>query len=136
MNDDAQSLVDQCGSSVHATEALLTIIQEQKIKQAMALSCIAPGALEVRSSQIDDLGPDDQIYNHEDGTPVFKLDELFASIYFNAPALLGADMARSFESQPDESIDSDKSLGVMDCEASITVPGSLLIVSISRSIKQ
>jgi hypothetical protein len=37
------------GDVGHATEALLTILQEQKIKQAMASSYIAPGALEGRS---------------------------------------------------------------------------------------
>ncbi len=33
MTDDAQSLAEQCGTSVHATEALLCNLQEQKIKQ-------------------------------------------------------------------------------------------------------
>ena len=32
MTDDAQSLAEQCGTSVHATEALLYNLQEQKIK--------------------------------------------------------------------------------------------------------
>jgi hypothetical protein len=32
MTDDAQSLAEQCGTSVHATEALLCNLQEQKIK--------------------------------------------------------------------------------------------------------
>jgi hypothetical protein len=32
MTDDAQSLAERCGTSVHATEALLTILHEQKIK--------------------------------------------------------------------------------------------------------
>ncbi len=86
MTYDAQSLVERCGTSVHATEALLTIPQEQKNKQAMASSYIAPGALEGRSSQINDLQQDDQIYIREDGTPVFKLHERFTSIYCNAPA--------------------------------------------------
>jgi hypothetical protein len=36
MTDDAQSLEEQCGTSAHAAQALLTILQEQKIKQAMA----------------------------------------------------------------------------------------------------
>jgi hypothetical protein len=36
MTDDAQPLAEQCGTSVHATEALLYNLQEQKIKQAMA----------------------------------------------------------------------------------------------------
>jgi hypothetical protein len=58
---DAQSLAERCGTSVHATEALLTIHQEQKIKQAMASSCIAPGALDGRSSQVCDLDQDDQM---------------------------------------------------------------------------
>ena len=52
MTDDAQSLAEQCGTSVHATEALLCNLQEQKIKQAMASSYIAPGALEGKYSQI------------------------------------------------------------------------------------
>ncbi len=60
-----------------AFAALLTILQEQKIKQAMASSYIAPGALEGRLSQIYDLDWDDQIYISEDGTPVFKLHERF-----------------------------------------------------------
>jgi hypothetical protein len=36
MTDDAQSLSEQCGTSVHATEALLCNRQEQKIKQVRA----------------------------------------------------------------------------------------------------
>jgi hypothetical protein len=44
MPDDAQSLEEQCGTSVHAMEALLTILQEQKIKQVMASSYISPWA--------------------------------------------------------------------------------------------
>ncbi len=35
MTDDAQSLAEQCGTSVHATEALLCKIREQKIKHAV-----------------------------------------------------------------------------------------------------
>jgi len=73
MTDDAQSLAEQCGTSVHATEALLCNLQEQKIKQAMASSYIAPGALEGKYSQIYDLDRKDQMYIREDGTPVFKL---------------------------------------------------------------
>ncbi len=61
MNDDVQSLEERYGTSVHATEALLTILQEQKINWAMASSYIAPGALEGRSSQICDLDLEDQI---------------------------------------------------------------------------
>jgi hypothetical protein len=38
MTDDAQSLAEQCGTSVHATEALLCNFQEQKIKQRAAQS--------------------------------------------------------------------------------------------------
>ena len=52
MTDDAQPLAEQCGTSVHATEALLYNLQEQKIKQAMASSYLAPGALEGKYSQI------------------------------------------------------------------------------------
>ncbi len=54
MTDDEQSLAEQCGTvtSVHATEALLYNLQEQKIKQAMASSY---RALEGRYSQIYDL---------------------------------------------------------------------------------
>ncbi len=55
MTDDAQSLAEQCGTSVHATEAHLCNLQEQKIKQVMASSYIAPGALEGKYSQIHDL---------------------------------------------------------------------------------
>ncbi len=33
MTDNAQSLEERCGTSVHATEAILTILQEQNIKQ-------------------------------------------------------------------------------------------------------
>ncbi len=62
MTDDAQSLAERCGTSVHATEALLCNLQEQEIKQAMASSYIAPGALEGRSLQIYDLDQDDIIY--------------------------------------------------------------------------
>jgi hypothetical protein len=63
MTEDAPSLEERYGTSVHATGALLTILpgQEQKIKQAMASSYIAPGTLEGRSSQIYDLDRDDQI---------------------------------------------------------------------------
>ncbi len=81
MTDDAQSLAERCGTSVHATDALLTILQEQKIKHATALS-------------------------------------------FFCTASARAAMAQSSESQSDESI--DKSLGVMDCGASITITRSLL----------
>ncbi len=35
MTDDAQSLAEQCGTSVHATNALLCNLQEQKIKYAL-----------------------------------------------------------------------------------------------------
>ncbi len=90
MTDDAQSLEEQCGTSVHATEALLcTYLKEQKIKQAMASSYIAPGALEGKYSQIYDLDRDqkDQMYIREDGTPVFKLHERYESIYCTATAL-------------------------------------------------
>ena len=45
MTDDAQSLAERRGTSVHATEALLCSLREQKIKQEMASSYIAPGAL-------------------------------------------------------------------------------------------
>jgi hypothetical protein len=38
MTDDAQSLAEQCGTSVHAAEALLCNLQEQKIKQWALLS--------------------------------------------------------------------------------------------------
>ncbi len=62
MTDDVQLLEERCGTYVHATEALLTILQEQKIKQALASSYLALGALEGRSSQICDLDRDDQIY--------------------------------------------------------------------------
>jgi hypothetical protein len=55
MTDDAQSLAEQRGTSVHATEALLCNFREQKIKEAMASSYIAPGALEGKYSQIYDL---------------------------------------------------------------------------------
>jgi hypothetical protein len=60
LTDDVQSLDERCGTSVHAKEALLTILQEQKIKQAMASSYIASGALE--ETQIYDLDRDGQIY--------------------------------------------------------------------------
>ena len=122
MTDDAQSLAEQCGTSVHATEALLCNLQEQKIKQAMASSYIAPGALEGKYSQIYDLDQDDQMYIREDGTPVFKLHERYESIYCTATAR--AAMARSIDSQSEKS--TDESLGVMDCGASITITGSLL----------
>jgi hypothetical protein len=40
MTDDAQSLSEQCGTSVHATEALLCNLWEQKIKHCWpALAC-------------------------------------------------------------------------------------------------
>jgi hypothetical protein len=35
MTGDAQSLAEQCGTSVHATEALLCNLPEQKIKQGV-----------------------------------------------------------------------------------------------------
>jgi hypothetical protein len=121
MTDDAQSLAEQRGTSVHATEAPLCNLREQKIKQAMASSYIAPGALEGKYLQIYDLDRKDQMHIREDGTPVFKLHECYESIYCTATAR-GA-MARSVKSQSDEP--SDKSLGVMDCGASITITGSL-----------
>ena len=122
MTDDAQSLTEQCGTSVHATEALLYNLQEQKIKQAMASSYLAPGALEGNYSQIYDLDQGDQMYIREDGTPVLKLHERYESIFCTATAR--AAMARSIESESEES--TDESLGVMDCGASITITGSLL----------
>jgi hypothetical protein len=103
MADDAQSLAEQCGTSVHATEALLCNLQGQNIKQAMASSYIAPGALEGKYSQIYDLDRKDQMYIHEDGTPVFKLHEQYESIYCMESAR--AAMARSIESQSEESTD-------------------------------
>jgi hypothetical protein len=126
MTDDAQLLAEQCGTSVHATEAPLCNLQRQKIKQAMASSYIAPGALEGKCSQIYDLDRKDQMYIREDGTPVFKLHEQYGSIYCTATA--GAAMARSIESQSEES--TDESLGVIDCGASITIMGSSLTVLI------
>ncbi len=81
MTDDAQSLAEQCGISVHATEALLCNLQEQKIKQAMASSYIAPGALEGKYSQIYDLDRNDKMYVREDGTPVFKLHERYDQFF-------------------------------------------------------
>jgi hypothetical protein len=117
MTDDAQSLAEQCGTSVHATEALLRNLQEQKIKQAMASSCISSGALEGKYSQIYDLDRKDQMYIREDGTPVFKLHARYESIYCTATARPA--MARSIESQSEES--TDESLWVMHCGASITI---------------
>ncbi len=99
MADEAWPLAEQCWATVHATEALLTILQEQKIKQAMTSSYIAPGAPEGKSSQIYDLDQDDQIYIHEDGTPVFKLHELFTPICCYASE--HSVMARSCESRSD-----------------------------------
>ncbi len=49
-------------------EALLCNLWEQKIKQAMASTNIAPGALEGKYSQIYDLDRKDQMYIREDGT--------------------------------------------------------------------
>ncbi len=43
----------------------------------MASSHIAPGALEGKYLQIYDLDRKDQMYIHEDGTPVFKLYERY-----------------------------------------------------------
>jgi hypothetical protein len=71
---------EPCGLNDTSPESLLTILQELKIKQAMASSYIAPRALEGRSSQIYDLDWDDQKYISEDGTPVFKLHDCFESI--------------------------------------------------------
>ncbi len=105
--DDGPPPAEQCGTSVHATEALLTIVQEQKIKQAMASSYIAPspGALEGRSLQIYDLDQSDQICICKGNrTPVFKLHERFASIYCNALAPVAMGRSLACESQPDESI--------------------------------
>ncbi len=81
MTDDAQSLAERRGTSVHAKEALLNNLREQKIKQAMASSYIAPGALEGKYSQIYDLDRKDQMFIREDGTPVFKLHERNESIF-------------------------------------------------------
>jgi hypothetical protein len=116
MTDDAQSLAQQCGTSVHATEALLCNLEEQKIKQAMAYSYIAPGALEGKFSQIYDLDRKYQMDIREDGTPVFKLHERYESIFCTATAR--AAMAHSIESQSEES--TDKSLRV-----TISQPDSL-----------
>jgi hypothetical protein len=38
MTDDAQSLAEHCGPSVHATEALLCNLQEQKIKHGVPVT--------------------------------------------------------------------------------------------------
>jgi hypothetical protein len=122
MTDDAQSIAEQCGTSVHAMEALLCNLREQKIKQAMASSYITPGALEGKYLQIYDVDRKDQLYIREDGTPLFKLLGRNESIYCTATAQ--AVMARSIESQSEES--TDRSLGVMHCGASITIKGSLL----------
>ncbi len=46
MTDDAQSLTEQCGTSVHATEALLCNLQEQKIKQFDLVEAVIIGAAE------------------------------------------------------------------------------------------
>ncbi len=100
MTDDAQSLAEQCGTSVHTTEALLCKLQEQKIKQAMASSYIAPGALEGKCSQIYDLDRNDQMYIREDGTPVFKLHEQYESIYCTAIARLRAELLWRARSNP------------------------------------
>ncbi len=86
MTDDAQSLAAQCGTSVHAMEALLCNLREQKIKQAMASSYIAPGALEGKYSQIYDQDRKNQMYIREDGTPVLKLHEQYELIYCTATA--------------------------------------------------
>jgi hypothetical protein len=96
MTDDAQSLAEQCGTSVHATEALVCNLRGQKINQAMTSSNIAPGALKGKYSQIYDLDRKDQMYILEDGTPVFKLHKGYESIYCTASAR--AAMARSIES--------------------------------------
>jgi hypothetical protein len=97
MTDDAQSLTERCGTSVHAMDALLCNLQEQKIKQAMASSYIIPGALEGKYSQIYDLDRKVQMYIREDGTTVLKLHARYGSIYCMATAR--AAMARSIESQ-------------------------------------
>jgi hypothetical protein len=88
----------------------------------MTSSYIAPGALEGKYSQISDLDRKDQMHIREDGTPVFKLHERYESIY--CTAIARAAMARSIESQSEES--TDRSLVVMDCGESITITGSLL----------
>ncbi len=90
MTDDAQSLAEQCGTSVHATEleALLCNLQEQKIKQAMASSYIAPGALEGKYSQVYDLDRKDQMYIREDGSNCMNgMNQL---LYSNSTSCYGA----------------------------------------------
>ncbi len=62
------------------------------------------------------------MYIREDETPAFKLHERYESFYCMATAR--AAMARSIESQSEES--TDKSRRVMDCGASITIPRALL----------
>ncbi len=67
------------------------------------------------------------MYIREDGTPVFKLHEQYEPIYCKATARSA--MARSIESHWQSEESTDKSLGVMDCGASITITDLSLIAS-------
>jgi hypothetical protein len=57
MTDDAQSLAEQCGTSVHATEALLCNLQEQKIKHYGPYRTAQPDALRHRQLRMTGTEP-------------------------------------------------------------------------------
>jgi hypothetical protein len=123
MADDVQSLEERCGTSrcaCYGSSSDYSSGPEDQTGDGLVIH--RSGALEGKYSQIYVLDRDEQIHICEDGTPVFKLHARFESIFFTLSARVA--MARSSESQSDES--TDKSLGVMDCEASITITGSFL----------
>jgi hypothetical protein len=123
MADDAQLLIEQCGTSIHPQEARPSPTQDQTVKQAMASLNTAPYSPVDKLAQIQDLYQDDQVTIREDGTTVIKIHERFAHIYCNPKARAAmanpSDVAQSDYGQ-------DKSVIVMDCGASTTVTGSLL----------
>ncbi len=123
MADNAQLLLEQCGTSIHPQEARPSPIQDQTAKQAMASLNTAPYSPVDKLVQIHDLYQDGQVMIREDGTTVIKLHERFARIYCNPTAR--AAMANPSDLAQSE-YGKDKSVIVMDCAASTTVIASLL----------
>ena len=62
MTDDAQPLAEQCGTSAHATEALLHIRQEQKIRHFLPMDgCSVPRIMGHVQGSDADIGSSPQV---------------------------------------------------------------------------
>jgi hypothetical protein len=88
MTHDAQSLAERCGTSVHATEALLSILQQQKIKQVVSL--VVHRSWSAGGDILTDLWSRSgwsEIYSRGWNTSVQTAwARRFAPVYCNAPA--------------------------------------------------